>query len=129
MASTSGVSSISTSRRPPPTWPQREAESATRAASAAYEMVVVPVWSAGEYPWVDSWRTKPTAAGAAGCSGRVVVMAKVRLTSPSPVVESGFHPEERPIHSVDTRSSPRITFGRVSPVMPMYAATAALIIE
>ena len=37
---------------------------------------------------------------------RVVVMAKVRLTSPSPVVESGFHPEERPIHSVDTRSSP-----------------------
>jgi len=37
--------------------------------------------------------------------------------------------EERPIHSVDTRSSPRITFGRVSPVMPMYAATAALIIE
>ena len=82
----------------------------------------------GEYPWVDSWRTKPTAAGAAGCSGRVVVMAKVRLTSPSPVVESGFRrgtPDPQCGHPVESA----ITFGRVSPVMPMYAATAALIIE
>ena len=111
-----GVHVVARSHEPTATHLAPAGESVTRAASAAYEMVVVPVWSA-EYPGRRSWRQLTGSGRGRSREGRR------RQQGISLHLHRWWEVPPRNARSMCGRLSSRHHLWQGEPVMPMHAAT------